>query len=110
MSLPLPSCALVLTLFTSILNHFSFSLIVPIALGMITLAIPSVNGIISAAVVFEYVIMIQFSCRFHLTAVTTWLSGTVMPYNNLGNISDIFHSNNQNHQLERRVQSPRSVS
>jgi len=33
----------------------------------------------------------------------------VTPYNNLGNISDIFHSNNQNHWLERRVQPSRSV-
>jgi len=33
----------------------------------------------------------------------------VMPYNNLGNISDICHSNNQNHWLKRRVQPPRSV-
>ena len=29
--------------------------------------------------------------------------GDVMLYNNLGSISDIFHSNNQNCQLERRV-------
>jgi len=36
-------------------------------------------------------------------------SGAITLYNNLGNISDIFHSNNQNHWLERRVQSPRSV-
>jgi len=34
---------------------------------------------------------------------------SVMPYNNLGNISDIFHGNNQDPWLERRVQPPRSV-
>ena len=33
----------------------------------------------------------------------------IMPYNNLGNISDICHGNNQNHWLERRVRPPRSV-
>ena len=75
MSLPSPSRAPVLTLFTSILNHFLSSLIVPVAPGMITLAIPSVNGMISAAVVSKRVMTIQFPCRFHLTAVTTWLSG-----------------------------------
>ena len=75
MSLPSPSRAPVLTLFTSILNHFLSSLIVPVAPSMITLAIPSVNGMISAAVVSEHVMTMQFPCRFHLTAMTTWLSG-----------------------------------
>ena len=75
MFLPLLSRTPVLTLFTSILNHFLFSLIVPVAPGMITLAILSVNGMISATVVSEHVMTIQFLCRFHLTAVTTWLSG-----------------------------------
>jgi len=51
---------------------------VPVAPGMITLAIPSVNEIISAAIVSEHMITIQFSYRFYLTAVTTWLSG--MPF------------------------------
>ena len=58
MSLPSPSHAPVLTLFTSILNHFLSSLIVPVAPGMITLAIPSVNGMISAAIVSEHMMMI----------------------------------------------------
>ena len=75
MSLLSPSHASVLTLFTSILNHFLSSLIVPVAPGIITLAISSVNGMISAAIVSEHVMTIQFPCRFHLTAVTTWLSG-----------------------------------
>jgi len=35
--------------------------------------------------------------------------GGVMPYNNLGNISGIFHGNNQNNRLERRAQPPRNV-
>ena len=58
MSLPLLSRTPVLTLFTSILNYFLFSLIVPVAPGMITLAIPSVNGMISAAIVSEHMMMI----------------------------------------------------
>ena len=58
MSLLLLSRAPVLTLFTSILNYFLSSLIVPVAPGIITLAIPSVNGIISAAVVSECVMTI----------------------------------------------------
>jgi len=33
----------------------------------------------------------------------------VMPYNSLGKISNIFHCNNQDNQLERRVQSPKDV-
>jgi len=37
------------------------------------------------------------------------LDSNVLLYNNLGNISDIFHSNNQNHWLERRVWPSRSV-
>jgi len=57
-SLLLSSCASVLILFTLILNHFLSSLIVPIALSMIILAIPSMNGIISVAAVFECVITI----------------------------------------------------
>ena len=48
----------------------------PIAPSMIILAIPSVNGIISVAAVFECVITIQFPYRFHLTVMTTWLSST----------------------------------
>jgi len=75
MSLLSLSCIPVLILFISILNHFLSSLIVPVAPGMITLAIPSVNEIISAAIVSEHMITIQFSYRFYLTAVTTWLSG-----------------------------------
>jgi len=71
MSLPSLSRTPVLILFTSILNYFLSSLIVPVAPGMITLAIPSVNGIILATIVSEYVMIIQFPCRFHLTAVTT---------------------------------------
>jgi len=77
MSLLLLSHTPVLTLFISILNYFLFSLIVPVAPGMITLAIPSVNGIILADVVSEHVIMIQFLCRFYLTTMTTWLSGVL---------------------------------
>ena len=76
MSFPLLSCVPVLILFTSILNHFLSSLIVPVAPGMITLAIPSVNRMILAAV-SERMMTIQFPCRFHLTAVTTWLSGAL---------------------------------
>jgi len=76
MSLPLASRAPVLTLFTSILNYFLSSLIVPVTPGIITLVILSVNRIILAVVVSEHVMTIQFPCRFYLTAVTTWLSGT----------------------------------
>ena len=76
-SLLLSSRVSVLILFTLILNHFLSSLIVPIAPSMIILAIPSVNGIISVAVVFECVMTIQFLYRFHLTVMTTWLSSTL---------------------------------
>ena len=76
-SLLLSSHVSVLILFTLILNYFLSSLIVPIAPSMIILAIPSVNGIISVAVVFECVMTIQFLYRFHLTVMTTWLSSTL---------------------------------
>ena len=76
-SLLLSSHVSVLILFTLILNYFLSSLIVPIAPSMIILAIPSVNGIISVAVVFECVMTIQFLYRFHLTVMITWLSSTL---------------------------------
>ena len=65
----LSSWASVHTLLISILNHFLLSLIVPIASGMIMLVIPSIYRRMSAAVRSEYMITIQLSWWFYLTAV-----------------------------------------
>ena len=65
----LSSWASVHTLLISILNHFLLSLIVPIASGMIMLVIPSIYRRMSAAVRSEYIITIQLSWWFYLTAV-----------------------------------------
>jgi len=39
----------------------------------------------------------------------TWNWGVVMLDSHSGNKSDIFHHNNENNQLERRVQPPRDI-
>ena len=70
----LSSWASVHTLLISILNHFLLSLIVPIASGMIMLVIPSIYRRMSAAVRSEYMITIQLSWWFYLTAVIASLS------------------------------------
>jgi len=58
----------------------------------------------------EVVTARTFSCSLFIIEFPNYCLGSgVTLYNSLGEMSGIFHCNNQNNQLERRVRPPRYV-